>query len=81
MYLASHSDCVCKVATGKRRSRTPLREAKTLCKLRDIVQRRISQARQASALPEDPMAACENSAEDVLATPWKRRRRSVSSLD
>ena len=38
--LLEHCHLVCKAVSGKGRGRTPMKEAKTLCKLRDVAQSR-----------------------------------------
>ena len=77
--LLEHSDWVCKVVSGKSRGRTPLRHAVTLCRLREIAVGRLQQSRRASALADDPLALRECAEGDLLATPSKRRRGSLSA--
>ena len=48
--ILEHCDLVCKVVIGRGRGRTSLKEARTLCKLCGIPQRRTLESRLASAL-------------------------------
>jgi hypothetical protein len=78
--LLEHSDWVCKAVSGKSRGRTPLRYAVTLCRLSEIAADRLQQSRRASALADDPLALPECVEGDLLGTPSKRRRGSLSAV-
>ena len=73
--LLEHCDWVWKVATGKSRARSPLKEAKTLCRIRVAYTGVSCRPNYVSAMAEEPLAACENIEGDAMSTPSKRRRR------
>ena len=72
--LFEHCDWVCKAVSGKGRGRTPLKDAKTLCKLRDVAQSRMVLGFNQPALTDDPLVSSDKTDADALTTLVKKGR-------